>query len=417
METSPRDAYGILMSRLSEEETALEVRCADIDTRLSGLKDLDLLLKLVDIKLTLCLRMMERIGSTNADEVKEKISMKALSAFGLMESLMSENISEDQKEAVLEDPLFSPVKQKLQEFMIKGGGGFLESLELDERKWSILSRAISAAMRKYMGADDRYPPAEMEKYPPFIRRVLLSLFPVFFREKPEKPPYGIEEGEEVTYSSQKMKLPLSQAIFYMENELLPELRKKLAESPGERGLQEEIGKIESRMEEYRKLRFFPRSTPVLLEHGFYTEGMTSYSEDGEMLVPIPLSVSMRSGTNLDRKMELVRMDIVKRLAGKDVCPELDDEYRRLKSLESGIRGSSRTASMKINAVWGFRVLKREFPALSLLQEKDGFRELLSVASMGSAGPRARRIAALLREDQRSRAGLPSFIEISRTSPS
>ena len=101
------------------------------------------------------------------------------------------------------------------------------------------------------------------------------------------------------------------------------------------------------MEEYRKLRFFPRSTPVLLEKGYYTEGMTGYTVDGEMLVTVPIPVSFRSGTNLDRIMELVRMDVVRRIAGRGVSPEIDREYRRLRSLESGTRGSSRTASMKL----------------------------------------------------------------------
>ena len=119
-------------------------------------------------------------------------------------------------------------------------------------------------------------------------------------------------------------------------------------------------------EEYRRLRFF-RSQPVLLlEKGFHTDGMTSYSVDGELLVPIPVGVSWGSGTNLDRKMELVRADLVKRIAGRGVSAEVDAEYARLKSLESGMRGSSRLASMKIDAVSGFQTLRQSYPFLSRL---------------------------------------------------
>jgi hypothetical protein len=171
------------------------------------------------------------------------------------------------------------------------------------------------------------------------------------------------------------------------------------------------------VEEYRKLRFFPRSTPVLLEKDFYTQGMTFYSADGELLVPIPLPVTMRSGTNLDRRMELVRADLVRRLAGRGLCPELDREYRRLRSLESGIRGSSRTASFKLDASWGFRALKQSFPSLARLEDKQGFRELADAAVGGSLGASERRVSALLTRDRGARPGLPGSTGTSRTSPS
>ena len=217
------------------------------------------------------------------------------------------------------------------------------------------------------------------------------------RENPEQPPYGIEEGQEVTYSSRNMKLPLSQAIFYMENELLPELEKKLAESAGSRTLQEEIRRIRERVEDYRKLRFFPRSTPVLLEKGYYTEGMTGYTADGEMLVPIPLPVTYRSGTNLDRVMEQVRMDVVRRIAGRGVSGELDREYRHLRSLESGIRGSSRAASMKLDTAWGYRVLRQEFPFLARLADKRRFEELVGEIQTGK-GSAERRVETLMAQE-------------------
>jgi hypothetical protein len=286
-----------------------------------------------------------------------------------------------------------------------GGGGFLEARQADARARRILSRTMVASIRKFTGIDDRYRPLDLDDYPPFVRKALLYLFPVMVRENPEQPPYGIEEGQEVTSSSPRMKLPLSQAIFYMENELLPELEKKLETSPGSRTLQEEIRGIRERVEDYRKLRFFPRSTPVLLEKGYYTEGITGYTADGEMLVPIPLPVTYRSGTNLDRIMEQVRMDVVRRIAGKGVSGELDREYRHLRSLESGMRGSSRTASMKIDTAWGFRVVRQEFPFLARLADKKRFEELVSEIRNGS-GSAERRVEALMASDQ-GRGNLPS----------
>ncbi len=141
--------------------------------------------------------------------------------------------------------------------------------------------------------------------------------------------------------------------------------------------------------------------------GFYTDGITSYTTDGEMLVPIPLAVSFRSGTNLDRMMELVRMDVVRRIAGKGVSSLVDEEYRRLRSLQSGIRGSSRTASMKIDTAWGFRVLRQEFPVLARLADKERFEELVDMVH-GRPGAE-KRIEALMENDERE-AGvqLPSL---------
>jgi hypothetical protein len=141
--------------------------------------------------------------------------------------------------------------------------------------------------------------------------------------------------------------------------------------------------------------------------------MTFYSPDGEMLVPLPIPVSFRSGTNLDRKMELVRMEVVKRIAGRGVSPAVDEEYRRLRSLESGIRGSSRTASLKMDTAWGYRVLRQEFPFLARLSDKEGFKELAGIVRSGSLRTTERRIAALIEGDQ----GASSLLSPALVSPS
>jgi hypothetical protein len=109
-------------------------------------------------------------------------------------------------------------------------------------------------------------------------------------------------------------------------------------------------------------------------------------------------VTFRSGTNLDRIMELVRMDVVRRIAGRGVSPGIDREYRHLRSLESGIRGSSRTASMKLDAAWGYRVLKQEFPFLARLADKRKFAELVDHIQSGR-GSAERRVEALIAAEQ------------------
>lgn len=403
MNSSIQDLFSIETRALLEEESRLEHDVRVMEESLSGLHDIDVVLSLAAAKLSLCLQLMKRVSARDDpaahSELEGMISEKSLAALRLVEGLLAENVSEDQKGIVQADPLYAKARGLLEQFLIAGGGGFMEARQTDARRRRVLSRSIVAAIRKYTGEDDRYPPFELEQYPPFVRKALLFLFPVMIREHPQKPPYGIEEGREVTYSSQNMKLPLSQAIFYMENELLPDLEMKLAQSPGTRSLQEEIQRVRDRVEDYKKLRFFPRSTPVLLEKGYYTEGMTGYTADGEMLVPIPLPVTFRSGTNLDRKMELVRMDVVRRIAGRKVSDAIDKEYRRLRSIRSGIRGNSRTTSMRLDAVWGYRVLRQDFPFLRRLADKAMFEKLVDLVHSGSPGSSERRVAALIERDQ------------------
>jgi len=402
MDSSLQDSLSIEVRRLLGEESRLEHEARAIEESLPGLRDIDLLLTLAGTRLSLCFPLMKQLAAgpdTAAREaLQAAISEKALAAIRLVEGLLAENVSEDQRGIIQANPLYLQVRAQMEKFLMAGGGGFLEAKEADSQKRRILSRSIVEAIRKYNSEDDRYPALALEDYPPFVRKVLLFLFPVMVRENPQPPPYGIEEGEELTYSSRNMKLPLTQAIFYMENELLPDLRAKLQEAPGTRALQEQIEQVSQRVEDYKKLRFFPRSTPVLLEKGYYTEGMTGYTADGEMLVPIPLPVTMRSGTNLDRKMELVRMDVVKRIAGRGVSRDIDEEYRRLRSIESGIRGSSRTASMKLDAVWGYRVLRQDYPFLTRLADKRKFLELVDLV-MREGARAERRVAALIERDE------------------
>jgi hypothetical protein len=421
VDTNLRDSFSAALEELSGQEAALESSAREANARLSGLKDLDVLLRLARIKISLCLLMMERISGADVtgEDLPSQVRRRAYDAFAIIEGLMGENISEDQKGQIQKDPMFPPLKEALQQFIVRGGAGFLEAEETDDRRRELLSRGLVASMRKYSQDADLYEPMELEKYPSAIRWFIRTFLPMYAGEHPDLPPYGIEEGEEETVTSQKMKMPISQAIYYMENEVLPKLNAELEKLPGDRELQKEIERTKRKIEEYKKLRFFPRSVPVLLEQNFWTDGLTSYTADGEMLVPIPLSVTQRSGTNLDRKMELVRMDLVRRLAGKGVSPELDKEYTRLKSLRSGTRGSSRTASLKMDPVWGFGVLKSEFPALARLEDKEGFKELENLASKGSARSSSKRVAALLQGEAGRTASLPSSIitETSRSDPS
>ena len=93
------------------------------------------------------------------------------------------------------------------------------------------------------------------------------------------------------------------------------------------------------------------------------------------------------------------MDVVRRIAGRGVSAEIDQEYRRLKSIESGPRGNSRTPSLKLDPSWGYWVLRQDFPFLARLSDKDRFQELVQVVRSGSLGDAERFIEAVVARDQ------------------
>ena len=209
-----------------------------------------------------------------------------------------------------------------------------------------------------------------------LRRLVNFFLPVLAPEGQADPPYGIEEGEQVQLSSQQMKMPLSQGIYYLETEVLPRLDAALEQNPGNPGVQRQIALVQARVREYKSITFRTRATPINLEKGFYTDWLNQYTAEGELLVTVPIGVTYNSGTNLDRLREIVQTEFVRRLAGKGVCPALDEDYRFRKSLESGRRGSSRLPSFKIDTNRGYQEVKQLYPGLAVLEDKQEFRKLL-----------------------------------------
>ena len=408
-----QQVFDIRLGELVASAAALAEQAHGLAEAYAGLKDIDLSLRLAAARLDVCLHVLGRLG--DRPDLRETASTHALGAAAVLDGLAGENVSEDQLGELRKGPAWDGVRERLSRFLEAGGTALLAHPDLDDRRRRTLARSIAASIRKYAAPDDLAPALDPDRYPPVINKVLEMFFPVLARAHPEPPPYGIEEGEETAYSSDHVTLPLSQAVLYLESEVLPDLERRLALSPGDPALQEEIRITGQRIEECRRLRFFPRSTPVLLEQGFYTGGLTGYNADGEMLVRIALPVRFRSGTNLDRRMELVRADLVKRLAGRRVSEKLDGEYRRLKSLESGIRGSSRTPSLKLDTAGWYRTLKREFPVLARLEDKEAFRELSAVAASRMPGRAERLIEEFVVSDH---AGSPKRLtRIARSDPS
>jgi hypothetical protein len=342
------------LQRLLAEEERLEAGAQAQAFAASGLKDLDGELAIVEVQLRLALHLMQAERPDHA-----RIRDRALRAARRLEELQEENLSEEQRGLIAGSPGYSRVRELFQTFILQGGGGYLEAEEPETRRARLVAGAVVGALRKYRSAP---------------------------------PPEGIAEGEEQVYSAQKMLMPLSQAILYLEHELLPELDQSLAADPGNTELQGRVREARERLAAYRGLRFAPRSTPIVIEKGFYTEWWTQFTADGELLVSMPLAVRFRSGTNLDRLRDLVRAEVVRRLAGRKVCPALDQEYRYRRSLESGRTGSTRLPGFKVDTRRGFAELKNLYPGLKRIENK---QELAALAEMTYSRTRLAAVNAVL----------------------
>jgi hypothetical protein len=349
----PGPALDPELQRLLDEEERLEAGAQAQAFAASGLKDLDGELAIVEVQLKLALHLMQAARPDHA-----RIRDRALRAARRLEELQEENLSEEQRGLIASSPGYTRARELFQTFILRGGGGYLEAEEPETRRARLVAGAVVGALRKY-----RLDPSE-----------------------------GIPEGEELIYSAQKMLMPLSQAILYLEQELLPELDRAMAGDPGNAELQTRVREARERLAAYRSLRFAPRSTPIVIEKGFYTEWWTQFTADGELLVSLPLAVRFRSGTNLDRLRDLVRAEVVRRLAGRKVCPALDQEYRYRRSLESGRTGSTRLPGFKLDTRRGFAELKNLYPGLKRIENK---QELAALAEMAYSRSRLAAVNALL----------------------
>ncbi|RKX82550.1 MAG: hypothetical protein DRP57_09655 [Spirochaetes bacterium] len=365
--------------RLKKVVKYLENEVKATERTYSGLKDITQSLKLANACFSLCLHYLDglKIHPNKPETITEKdiyngAKQSANKGLNTLESLLKSEISGRDRAGITADPEYIDAKEKLKNILLKGGGSFFEGKTLTGKRLKIISRALASSIQKFSIRDDNSPPPKIEKYPKFLRDLVNVLFPVLLRPNQKPPPYGIEEGEEKLYKSEKIKMPLSQAVLYYEEDFLPRLKKKLAENPGNTFLQQQIYSVKKKAEEYKRLKFIPRSTPIVMEKNFYTDWISSYTQNGELLVNVPVPAEISSKTNTDRVMELVRMDFVKNIAGKGIFRELDMEYSYLKSLKSGIRGSSRTASLKIDTEKGYIIVKREIPYLACLENKNDF---------------------------------------------
>ena len=396
---SPEGSWKAAVRRLEREEARLAACVADDEMRFAGLKNLDHVFGLCATRFSLALHILDGVRASGepAPRMYRRARQCAVSGLALLEELQAAGISSDQRELIGGDPGYRRARELFEQLVLRGGGALLEPEAASVVSSRALARIVTAALRKYAARDDTYAPLfHSERLPLPLRRLLRSMFATVAPEGEPEPPYGIEhEEDQELLAADHIRLPLSQAILLFEQEILPALRHQLVANPGDPRLQQEIAQIEHQLQGLQRMRFIPRSTPIVLEKGFYTEWFSGFTADGEALVSVPLRVTFRGGTNLDRMQELITADIARRVAGRGICPELDASYEYLRSLESGIYGSSRTPSLRLNARRGFRILKQSVPALARLEDRAELRRLLALVAASSRWRAERQIEAVL----------------------
>lgn len=401
-ESGPRSlerSWSAEIRRLEREEAHLAARVAEEEQRFAGLKDLDDVFGLVAIRFSLSLRILDGLRATGepAPRLYRRARDCATRGLALLEELLAAGISLDQRELVTGDAGYRRAQELFHQLLLRGGGALFEPDETPAATSRALARIVVQALRKHAARDDTYAPLfHTERLPRPLRGMVNSLLRTVAWEGQADPPYGVEDdAEQEQLVAERIRLPLSQAIRLFEEEILPPLRQRLEQVPGDARLQQEIARISGQLEELRRMRFIPRSTPIVVEHGLYTQWLTGYTVDGEALVSVPLRVTYRSGTNLDRAQQLIQDEITRKAAGRGISRDLDASYQHLRSLQSGIRGSSRTPSLRLNARRGFQTLKQAVPSLARLEDKAELRRLMAMVTHVSRWRAEREVAALL----------------------
>jgi hypothetical protein len=153
MDTLPEDRLAAEIRALHAEELKREAEVRHTEETLSGLRDIDAVLALAAVKLSLCLRLMKSASRGGAAgehaALEEQITAKSREALGLVDGLLAANISEDQQGIIQANPAYAQVGARLEEFLLAGGGGFLQARQTDARSRRLLSRTVVAAVDVY----------------------------------------------------------------------------------------------------------------------------------------------------------------------------------------------------------------------------------------------------------------------------
>ena len=281
----------------------------------------------------------------------------------MTEKLQSANVSLDQRGLITDSDEMKEIRRQFDMLLSSGGEVLFNAPRSQTKKQKKLIQAVQKALLKHTGPIHGTSETALAQ---------------------EQAKIEIPEGEEEVNVSDRMILPLSQAILFLEEELLPEIEKKLADLPGDPDLQRQRDSVIDQTNRLQTVKFFPRSRPLLPDASkdLITESLTSFTGHGEPLVSVKLPVVGDSGNTYDHLLEHIKAEIINECAGRGVSSELDAEVKKIRSTSSGKRGGFTEAIDKIDISKSFRSLRFVYPFLRRLENRDELKLLADLAFSG-----------------------------------
>ncbi|MBN1686856.1 MAG: hypothetical protein JW852_09395 [Spirochaetales bacterium] len=370
-----RDDSAPLLSEIHELEERIEAS----NLLYGGLKDLDDHYRLIKTKLDTALFLLNHTDKRDTEERVRVAGKQAREALTQTDALHNANVSLDQKDQITDSPEMAEIRQKLQQLVLFGGAALFEAAETRP----VLVRKVAAALRKallkYTGGQHQQTGEKKAREDHLAR-------------------YEIKEGEEDILLSDRMVIPLSQAVVLIEDEVLPAVEKALKENPGDPELLKRKKRLQDQLADFKTTKFFPRARPHTIEKDLFTAALAGYTRDGEALVTVNMGTIQSSGNTYDHLLEHLRVEIVRDCAGAGVSRELDAEIRKRHSPRAG-RGFALLDSLNtldIPAI--FRTLSTEYPFLRRIENREDLKLLADLAAGGRRSDLDSLIESMARED-------------------
>lgn len=364
---------------LLAEIRELENRIGEVDLAYGGLKELDDIYRVIILKLDTALLLLHHSDTREPKERVGVASTLARQALMQTDSLQTANVSLDQKDEITDSPEMTEIRGKFQQLVLFGGAALFDAGDTRH----VLVRKVTAALRKallkYAGGQHQQTGEKQVK-------------------DDHLAPYEIKEGEEDILLSEKITLPLSQAVLLIEEEILPAVEEKLKESPGDPDLIKQKNKLEEQLADFRTTKFFPRARPHTMEKDLFTATLAGYTRDGEVLVTLNLSTIQSTGNTYDHLLEHLRVEIIRDCAGAGVSQSLDGEIMKAHSPSAGKRFSLLESLNVLDVPGMFRSLSMEYPFLRRIENRDDLKLLADLAAGGRKKELDTLIARMAKED-------------------
>lgn len=370
-----RDESAPLLANIHE----LQERIDSTNLLYGGLKDLEDHYSVITAKLDLALLLFNHPDPSDAAERVRIAGTQAREALMQTDALNSANISLDQKDEITDSQQMSEIREKLQQLVLLGGAALFEVGDTRRVLVRKVASSLKKALLKYTGGQHQLSEEGKTKEDHLAR-------------------YEIAEGDEDIVLSDRMVLPISQAILLIEDEVLPSVEKSLLENPGDPVLISRRNRLVDQLEDFKTTKFFPRARPHTMEKDLFTAALSGFTPQGESLVTVDVGTIQSSGNTYDHLLEHLRVEIIRDCAGAGVSGRLDQELAKNHSPAAGRKYSLMDSLNNLDIPGMFRALSMEYPFLRRIENREDLKLLADVAAAGRKAELSRLIANMARAD-------------------